>query len=102
MVQTIRKRANPARTRPAGRVKLVTTVGLETHAYLRDLVLAGAAPSLGEAVDRAVDQVRAENRARLERETAEYFERLSPEQVEEESRLAAALDHSLNEIDFDR
>jgi hypothetical protein len=58
---------------------------------------------MAEAVDLAIDRVRrAENRANLERATAEYFERLTPEQAEEESRLAAALDRSLDEVDLDR
>jgi hypothetical protein len=44
---------------------------------------------------------RAENRARLERDTAAYFEGLSPEALREEQLLGDALSRMAGEIDFD-
>ena len=43
----------------------------------------------------------AENRARLERDTAKYFQSLAPEGAEEEGLLETALDQGADEIDFD-
>jgi hypothetical protein len=45
---------------------------------------------------------KAERRERLERDTATYFENLSPEAAAEEAELAAASACSTRGIDFDR
>ena len=87
----------------ARRKKLSTTIGSENYAFLRRLVRTRKAASLAEAVDRAVEQARmAENRARLARDTAAYFQRLSPGALADEATLEAALDHAAGELDFDQ
>lgn len=85
-----------------GRKKLSTTVSAETHTYLSNLVRARRVRNMAEAVDVAVAGMRrAENRARLERDTAAYFEGLSPEALREEQSLGGALSRMASEIDFD-
>ena len=85
------------------RKKLSTTIGADNYAYLHHLVRAGQANSVGEAVDRAVERARrADNRARLARDTAAYFQGLSPEAAAEEARLEADLHQVAAEIDFDQ
>jgi len=84
------------------RKKLSTTISAETHAYLRTLVRAHRVRNMAEAVDTAVAGMRrAENRARLEHDTAAYFEGLSPEALREEQLLGDALSGMAGEIDFD-
>lgn len=84
------------------RQKLSTTVAPEAYAYLESLVDAGRAESLAEAVDSVIERARrAENRARLERDTANYFARLSGRAAREEARLEAALGHLVDEVSFD-
>ncbi len=89
--------------RPASqRKKVSTTVDKDTYAYLESLVRSGRAASLAAAVDWIVRQVRqAENRARLEADTAAYFQRLSPKAARNERRLEKALGDLVDEIDFD-
>jgi len=59
----------------SARAKLSTTVAPETYRYLASLVKSGRAGSLAEAVDEAVEYFRRnENRRRLARATAEYFD----------------------------
>ena len=89
--------------RPASqREKISTTVGRDTYAYLDWLVRSGRAVSLAEAVDWVVQQMRqAENRARLEADTAAYFQRLSPRAAREERRLESRLGNLVDEVDFD-
>jgi hypothetical protein len=88
--------------RPA-RQKISTTVAPETMSYLEDLIARGEAYNLAEAVDLAVERLRAvENRERLERDTIAYFEQLSPEALKEETELGAALAASGKAIDVDR
>lgn len=89
--------------RPASqRKKVSTTVDKETYAYLEDLVSSGRAASLAAAVDWIVRQVRqAENRARLEADTAAYFQRLSPKAAREERRLGKAISDLVSYVDFD-
>ena len=44
---------------------------------------------------------KAENRERLELDTAAYFDHLSPKAAEEEAQLAAAMAASAGSLDFD-
>jgi hypothetical protein len=88
--------------RPVRR-KISTTVAPQTLSYLEELIARGEAYNLAEAVDLAVERLRAvENRERLERDTIAYFEQLSPEAMEEENQLGAALAASAKGIDVDR
>jgi hypothetical protein len=85
------------------RQKISTTVAPETLAYLEELIAKGEAQNVADAIDLMVERLRsAENRDRLEQETAAYFDRLSPEALAEESELAAALTRGAQGIDFDR
>jgi hypothetical protein len=89
-------------TKPA-RAKLSTTVAPETYHYLAGLVKSGRAGSLAEAVDEAVEYFRRnENRRRLARATADYFDGLSPETSAEENDLGKSLSSAAKGIDFDR
>ncbi len=84
------------------RQKLSTTVSRDTHQYLDRLVKTGSAASIAEAVDLVVRRAqRAENRARLERDTAAYFASIPADVAGEETRLEAALSESLDEVCFD-
>jgi hypothetical protein len=96
--------ATPARvSRNVNRKKISTTVAPETLSFLEQLIEKGEAYTLAEAIDLAVERLRAaESRERLETDTAAYFEQLSPEAVEEESDLGAALAGSARDLDFDR
>ena len=86
----------------ASRQKLSTTVSPVTHQYLEHLVRTGRAATIAEAVDLVVRRAqRAENRARLERDTAAYFANLPARVAEEEGRLEAALAQSVDEVRFD-
>ena len=92
--------AAPARL---GRQKISTTVAPETLSYLEQLIAKGEAYTLADALDVTVERLRAaESRERLEADTAAYFEQLSPEAVEEESNLGAALAGSARDLDFER
>jgi len=74
------------------RKKLSTTIAVTNYAYLHNMVKAGKAESVGEAVDPAVQLARrVENRARLERQTAAYFRGLSRKAAAEEADLEDAL-----------
>lgn len=85
------------------RQKISTTVSPATLSYLARLIQDGSARNLAEAMDLAVQRLLDyENRDRLENDTRAYFEQLSPEALEEESSLGAALAHSVQGIDFDR
>lgn len=85
------------------RAKLSTTVSRETYNYLEQKVQSGEASSLAEAVDRAVTKMRRlENRERLARATASYFNDLKPRAAEEESSMAADFTAAAKAIDFDR
>jgi hypothetical protein len=84
------------------RQKISTTVAPDTLAYLEELVAKGEAHTLAEAIDLVTQRLRAaDNRERLERDTAAYFEQLSPQALQEESELAAALAASARHIDID-
>ena len=85
------------------RKKLSTTIGAKSYSYLRNMVESGRAESVGEAVDRAVEMARrVENRATLDRKTAAYLKRLTPQAALEETALEEALSGSSQEMDFDR
>jgi len=88
--------------RRKARKRLSTTVSLDTLAYLDDLVRTSKAQNIGKALDFAIARLlRAEGRVRLERETAAYFQKLSPEQIREENLLGDALAKLAEEINFD-
>jgi hypothetical protein len=85
------------------RQKISTTIAPDTLDYLEKMVERGEAATLAKAIDIAVTRLRAaENRERLERDTAAYFEQMSDEESAEETRLAAALSQSARGIDVDR
>jgi hypothetical protein len=87
----------------ASRAKLSTTVAPENYRYLTALVKSGKARSLAEAVDEAVEHLRrSENRRRLAKATAQYFEALSPEALAEEAAFAESMQTAAKGIDFDR
>jgi len=92
--------ATPSRL---NRQKISTTIAPETLAYLERLISARKAATLAEAIDVAVQRLRAaENRQRLERDTAIYFDQMSDEELAEERRLGSALATSSRGLDFDR
>jgi hypothetical protein len=83
------------------RRKISTTVSASTYAYLQSLIERGKASNLAEALDLSMGGLRrAENRARLARDTVAYFETLPAEVAEEERRLETALDSSADEMNF--
>lgn len=85
------------------RQKISTTISPATLSYLQQLIDRGAVQNLAEAIDLAIEQLLVfENRQRLERDTAAYFDNMSPEEGAEEQRLASALSHAARGIDFDR
>jgi len=85
------------------RAKLSTTVAPETFQYLTELVESGRVQNLAEAIDEAVEQMRkAENRRRLARATAEYYESLSADEAAEEIFLSDAMHSATSKVDFDR
>jgi hypothetical protein len=85
------------------RAKLSTTIATENFNYLNSLVKLGKASSLAEAVDEAIEHLRrTENRRRLARATAQYFDFLSAEALSEEGSIAESLRDTATGIDFDR
>jgi hypothetical protein len=85
------------------RQKISTTISPSTLSYLQGRIDRGEARNLAEAIDQAIEQLLLlENRERLERDTAAYFDHMSPEENAEEQRLSAALAHAARGIDFDR
>ncbi|MFZ0591157.1 MAG: hypothetical protein WAM39_11775 [Bryobacteraceae bacterium] len=85
------------------RKKLSTTIGANNYAYLRNMVKAGRAQSVGEAVDKAVEMARRlDNRAALERQTAAYFKGLTGQSAKEEAAIEGALSGASQEMDFDQ
>jgi hypothetical protein len=85
------------------RAKLSTTVARENYRYLEGLVHAGQAENLAQALDLILHRSRrAENRRRLEQATAEYFDGLPGEALDEEDALTAALAGASHGIDYDR
>jgi hypothetical protein len=85
------------------RKKLSTTIGASNYAYLRDMVKAGRAASVGQAVDRTVETARRlDNRVTLERQTAVYFKGLTSKAAAEETDLEDVLSAASQEMDFDQ
>ncbi len=85
------------------REKISTTISSATLAHLEQLIEKGEARTLADAIDSVVQKLQVyENRERLANDTAAYFDNLSPEALEEENQLAAALSSSVKGIDFDR
>jgi hypothetical protein len=85
------------------RQKISTTVSPETLSHLEKLINNGEARNLAAAIDLSIQKLLVyENRERLARDTAAYFDNMTPEELEEENRLAAALAGSVKGIDFDR
>ena len=85
------------------RQKISTTIAPDTLAFLEGLVSSGEAATLAEAVDLAVERLRSiENRERLDRDTAAYFDQMSEEEMAEDNRLGAALAPSARGLNVDR
>jgi len=85
------------------RQKISTTISPTTLSYLQRLVEKKEARNLAEALDLAIDRLLLfENRERLERDTAAYFENLTEEEDAEEKALESALVQSATGINFDR
>jgi hypothetical protein len=85
------------------RQKISTTISPASRSYLERLIERGEAQNLAEAIDLAIDRLLVfENRERLERDTAAYFDNMSPEESAEEERLASALSQAARGMDFDR
>ncbi len=86
----------------AHKKKLSTTISSESYRYIERQIASGEALSAAEVVERALDRMRRiENRKRLERDTAAYFNSLSPGAAREESELSSALGSLADEIDLD-
>ncbi len=85
------------------RQKISTTISPTALAYLERLIEKGEVQNLAEAIDLAIERLLTfENRERLERDTAAYFDNMSPEESAEEERLASALSQAARDVDFDR
>jgi hypothetical protein len=92
--------ATPARV---NRQKISTTVAPATLAYLERLVKNGEAGTIAEAIDHVIDRLKAvENRERLARDTAAFFDQMPEEELAEDRQLGAALSTSARSLDFDR
>jgi hypothetical protein len=84
------------------RTKLSTTVAAENFTFLETLVRSGRTDSIAGAVDLAIARFRqAENRLRLDRATAAYFDGLDPEAQAEEEDFVRQLHNSAGGVDFD-
>lgn len=84
------------------RHKLSTTIAPESYEYLQRQVESGKANTLADAVDNLVGSVRRlENRIRLERETAAYFQGLSGDALAENRKLEAELFESAAAVNFE-
>ena len=85
------------------RKKLSTTIDARNYAYLDNMVKAGRAESVGQAVDKAVEIARRlDNRATLERQTAACFKGLTSKAAAEETDLEDVLSAASQEMDFDQ
>lgn len=84
------------------RQKLSTTIAPESYEYLQHQVKSGKANTLADAIDNLVATVRRlENRIRLERETAAYFQGLSGDALAEEQKLESELFESAAAVNFE-
>ena len=85
------------------RQKISTTISPESAEYLAELIRQGKARNMAEALDLAIEQLcRHENRERLARDTAAYFDSMSAELAAEEEQLGTAVAGSAKGTDFDR
>ncbi len=85
------------------RQKLSTTIAPESYKYLQHQVESGKANTLADAIDNLVATVRRlENRIRLERETAAYFQGLSGDALAEEQKLESKLFESAATVNFEK
>lgn len=83
------------------RRKISTTISADAYEFLEHLVTEGQAPSMAQAVDLAVERARqVENRARLERDTAAYFQGLGRKARAGEARLESAVAAAADKMDF--
>jgi len=88
--------------RGRNRTKLSTTVAVENFTFLETMVSTGRSDSIAEAVDLAIARFRQmENRSRLERATADYFNGLTSRAQADEQALARNLHLSARRVDFD-
>jgi hypothetical protein len=102
MIRARRGGSNHDVPRKHRRAKLSTTVAPENFAFLEAMVGSGRADSIADAVDLALSHFRQlENRARLDRATAAYFEALSPQAQAEERTLAQRFAGTNRDLDFD-
>jgi hypothetical protein len=86
----------------AQRKKVSTTISPDGYTFIRRLIRSGKARTFAEAFDLVIEEARrADNRARLERATADYFESLSPEVQAEERELGEFLSRAAGEVNFD-
>jgi len=84
------------------RQKISTTISSESFAHLEKLIKEGDAHNLAEAIDISIQRLLVyDNRERLARDTAAYFDNMSEEDAAEERKLEAALCHSAANINFD-
>ncbi len=84
------------------RQKLSTTIAPESYQYLQRQVDSGKANTVADAIDNLVATVRRlENRLRLERETAAYFQGLSPDALTSERELESVLFESAAAVNFE-
>ncbi|MGA8014153.1 MAG: hypothetical protein WB949_17110 [Candidatus Acidiferrales bacterium] len=84
------------------RQKISTTIGSEGYAFLRTLIKSGKAQNLAQAIDLVLEEFRRiENRQRLDRATAEYYETASQEAIDEGNQFAAAFSATASEIKID-
>lgn len=84
------------------RQKISTTISSTALSYLERLIAKGEVQNLAEAIDLAIDRLRAfENRERLENDTAAYFANLTEKEAAEERALETALSRSATGIDVD-
>ena len=91
-----------AKSRRVGRTKLSTTVAPDNYAFLERQVKSGAAANLADALDRSIAKVRQlENRSRLARATAQYFDQMNPEHAREEEALGRDMASAGTSVDFD-
>jgi hypothetical protein len=85
------------------RQKISTTISPLALSYLRKLIEGGEVQNLAAAIDLAIERLLIfENRARLERDTAAYFDNMSTEESAEDQRLTTALSQAARGVDFDR
>jgi hypothetical protein len=85
---------------PPSAINFLSDIG-DVAINMRGLTMGWSA--LAEAVDKVIARSRhAENRRRLEKATAAYFDNLSSQVLTEENALAGAMHDAVKGIDFDR